>query len=137
MRSISFPAPPDDHAAGDELPEGEDDDHAEDDDGGDADDAVEPVEVTVVEHLVELPRHQANLVRQKLLQAGNLQVIWFTYIQRGIELEYLYKLPKDNFKLLILTARKDMNRPTFADTKPGKSMLRRLRKRRKRSRSKE
>ena len=76
MRSISFPAPPDDHAARDELPEGEDDDHAEDDDGGDADHAVEPVEVTVVEHFVELPRHQANLVRQKLLQAGNLQVIW-------------------------------------------------------------
>ena len=131
MRSVSFPAPADDHAARDELPEGEDDDHAEDDDGGDADDAVEPVEVTVVEHLVELPRHQANLVRQKLLQAGNLQVI--TYSQRGKEFpfEYLYKL------LFILTARKEMNRPTLADRKPGKSMLRRLRKRRRRSRSKE
>ena len=132
MRSISFPAPPDDHAARDELPEREDDDHAEDDDGGDADDAVEPVEVTVVQHLVELTRHQANLVRQKLLQARNLQVIWFTYIPRRKEFQFEYLL-----KLLLLTARKEMNRPTLADRKPGKSMLRRLRKRRKRSRSKE
>ena len=83
MRSISFPAPPDDHAARDELPEGEDDDHAEDDDGGDAHDAVEPVEITVVEHLVELTRHKANLVRQKLLQAGNLQVIWLLRLREG------------------------------------------------------
>ena len=45
----------------------------EDDDGGESDDAVEPVQVAVVEHLVELPGHQAHLVRQKLLQARNLR----------------------------------------------------------------
>ena len=67
-----FPAPTDGHASCDKLPEGEYDDHAEDDDGGKANNAVETVQVTVVEHLVKLPCDQANLVRQKLLQAGYL-----------------------------------------------------------------
>ena len=70
---IPFPAPTDNHASGDELPERKYNDHAEDDDGGESDDAVEPVQVAVVEHLVELPGHQAHLVRQKLLQARNLR----------------------------------------------------------------
>ena len=72
---IPFPAPTDNHASGDELPERKYDDHAEDDDGGESDDAVEPVQVAVVEHLVELPGDQAHLVRQKLFQARNLKAI--------------------------------------------------------------
>ena len=45
------PAPAHDHAAGDELPEGQNDDHAEHNDRRDADDAVEAAQVAIVEHL--------------------------------------------------------------------------------------
>ena len=73
--NLILPAPTNNHASGDELPERQYDDHAEDDDGGESDDAVEPVQVAVVEHLVELSGDQAHLVCQKLFQARNLKAI--------------------------------------------------------------